>query len=202
MRSTVAVVLVMLGIVTQPRASAAGDAGGAALQALTEGQCARRLLQVDGVSVATQACRYSTGLWRVEVDPALPGLALWRDAERVTTVLQVFRKPADAPIDVILPQLVAQGRVPDVEDCRFVAVSMRAAARSIAFHQVRPVGKRLAAIEARIRDEVPEPACGDYGWSTHGVRYFMTDTLRPDRVLYIDEGQDGTLIDAAGITVD
>ena len=37
------------------------------------------------------------------------------------------------------------------------------------------------------------------GWSTHGVRYFMTDLRRPDRVVYINEGQDGTQIDPRSI---
>jgi hypothetical protein len=201
-RDGLAWLLVAVAGAVSPQASARADSGDAALAALTEGQCVRRVLHLDGFSIPTQACRFSTGLWRVEVDPELPGLALWRDSDRLTTVLQVFRKPANAPVEAILPQLIAQARVPDVDDCRFVAVPLRPAARSIAFHQIRPVGKRLEAIEARIRHEIPEPPCGDYGWSTHGVRYFMTDFRRPDRVLYIDEGQDGTLIDPSGLSLD
>ena len=48
-------------------------------------------------------------------------------------------------------------------------------------------------------DEVPDPPCGAMGWSTHGVRYFMTDLRRPDRVVYINEGRDGTQIDPRSI---
>ena len=49
---------------------------------------------------------------------------------------------------------------------------------------------------------MPEPPCGDYGWSTHGVRYFMTDQRFPGRVVYVDIGQDGTMFDDPTITLE
>ena len=61
---------------------------------------------------------------------------------------------------------------------------------------------RVAAFEATPEDEVPEPPCGDYGWPTHGVRYFMTDQRFPGRVVYVDIGQDGTMFDDTTITLE
>lgn len=71
---------------------------------------------------------------------------------------------------------------------------MWAAPRTIAFFQVQPVGERLQRLKATPRDEVPDPPCGDYGWSTHGVRYFLTDLRAPQWLVYVNEGQDGTLV--------
>ena len=49
---------------------------------------------------------------------------------------------------------------------------------------------------------MPEPPCGEYGWSTHGVRYFFTDTRFPDRAVYVNTGQDGTMFDDTTITLE
>ncbi|MCE2909975.1 MAG: hypothetical protein O9343_14635 [Burkholderiaceae bacterium] len=47
--------------------------------------------------------------------------------------------------------------------------------------------------------EIPEPPCGPYGASTHGVRYFAFDPQRPDRIVFVDEGQDQPLFDARSL---
>lgn len=157
--------------------------------------CREVELAVAGVRLQAQDCRLSTGHWRVLAEPALPGLALWRDGDRQATVLQVFTKPADAPVSTILPALRAGGHIPDDEDCQPVPASpARAAPATQTRYEIRPVGARLRALQATPADQVPDPPCGAYGWSTHGVRYLLLDQRRPDRVLYLDEGQDGTLI--------
>ena len=67
---------------------------------------------------------------------------------------------------------------------------------------IQPTGARKAAFDATPSDEVPEPPCGDYGWSTHGLRYFMTDIRHPDNVLYLNEGQDGMMFDPRTVRID
>ena len=152
-------------------------------------------LSVAGLRLQAQDCQLSTGHWRVLAEPALPGLALWRDGDRQATVLQLFTKPADAPVSAILPALRAGGHIPDDEDCQPVPASpARAAPATQTRYEIRPFGARLRALQATAADQVPDPPCGAYGWSTHGVRYLLLDQRRPDRVLYLDEGQDGTLI--------
>ena len=69
-------------------------------------------------------------------------------------------------------------------------------------YEIRPFGARLRAFQATPADQIPDPPCGAYGWSTHGVRYLLLDQHRPDRVLYLDEGQDGTLIQPATLRWD
>lgn len=160
-------------------------------------------LAVDGLRLQAQDCRWRTGHWRVLAEPALPGLALWRDGDRQATVLQVFAKAADAPVTAILPALRAGGHIPDDPDCQPVPVSpAQAAPPTQTRYEIRPFGARLRAFQATPADQIPDPPCGAYGWSTHGVRYLLLDQRRPDRVLYLDEGQDGTLIQPATLRWD
>lgn len=48
--------------------------------------------------------------------------------------------------------------------------------------------------------EVPEPVCGAYGHSTHGVRYFITDLRWPELVIFVDEGQERPLFEPRSIS--
>jgi len=114
-------------------------------------------------------------------------------------VVQWFAKPPEAAVDAILQELRAKGLIPDDDACVFRPAA-RPGPRTQAYHDIRPVGARLTALEATPPDQIPDPPCGEAGWSTHGVRYFITDMRTPDWVLYVNEGQDGTLIDARSIT--
>ena len=155
-----------------------------------------------GVGIWAERCDLDTGLWVPRFDAALPGFVLTLDGRDEVTILQIFEKPGDAGVDAILPELRDRGYIPDDDECVFESAAIRPAPRTIAFYEIKPTGSRLAAFEATPDDDVPEPPCGDYGWSTHGLRYFMTDIRFPERVLYIDTGQDGTLFDPASITLE
>ena len=124
------------------------------------------------------------------------------DGEAEGTILQVFDKPADADVSAILPALRAKGYIPDDDDCVFEPAAIRPAPRTIAFYEIKPIGARKEAFDATPEDEVPEPPCGEYGWGTHGVRYFFTDTRFPERVIYVNTGQDGTMFDDTTITLE
>jgi hypothetical protein len=158
------------------------------------GACRTVTRHVDGLAMDTQDCHLSTGHWQVRADPALPGLVLWRDQERIATVLQTFAKAPDDGVDAVLPRLRALGLIPDDGDCRFVPAALRPLVRTQASFEIRPTGRRLERLQATPAGEVPDPPCGAVGWSTHGVRYFLTDLRRPDRVVFLNEGQDGTQI--------
>lgn len=157
--------------------------------------CTPERLRIGPLELTAQNCQLPTGHWRLAPEPALPGLALWHNDTRLATVLQLFAKPVREPVDAVLPALRAQGLIPPDEECIFSPVALRAAARSVSFFQIKPVGARLRALHATPPDQVPEPPCGTFGASTHGVRYFVTDLLHPGWALYLDEGQDGTFFD-------
>ena len=72
------------------------------------------------------------------------------------------------------------------------------APRTIAFHILTPIDQ--AALSPTVSGDIPEPACGPYGASTHGVRYFVTDLRWPDRAIFVDEGQERPMFDPSSIT--
>lgn len=145
-----------------------------------------------GLGVWAERCAFDTGVWELKFRDDLPGFVLTVDGKENGTVLQLLRKPGDAAVSAILPELRKRGYIPDDGDCLFEpAVAVGPAERTLAFFEIMPTGARKAAFDATPADEVPEPPCGEYGWSTHGERHFMTDTRHPDRVVYINTGQDG-----------
>lgn len=163
--------------------------------------CRAEILRAHGLQVEAQDCRYSTGRWRVRADDVLPGFALWRDDQRVDTVIHILRKPADAPLASVLPALAERALVPP-DDCVFVDAAARYPVPDRRrHHEIRPQGRRLAQLLATPADQVPDPPCGEYGASTHGVRYFVTDVRHPTRVLYVNLGQDGTQIAPSSIRI-
>ncbi|HET7715276.1 MAG TPA: hypothetical protein VFK86_06585 [Bauldia sp.] len=166
------------------------------------GSCTWEWKTGGGIGIWAERCDLQTGVWEPRFEASLPGFVLTVDGEDQGTILQVFDKPADADISAILPELRKKGYIPDDDDCVFEPAAIRPAPRTIAFYEIRPIGARLAAFEATPSDEVPDPPCGEYGWSTHGVRYFFTDTRFPERVIYVNTGQDGTMFDDTTITLE
>ena len=166
------------------------------------GSCTWEWKTGGGIGIWAERCDLPTGVWEPRFEASLPGFVLTIDGEAEGTILQVFDKPADADISAILPALRAKGYIPDDDECVFESAAVRPAPRTIAFYEIRPVGAGLAAFEATPDDEVPEPPCGEYGWGTHGVRYFLTDTRFPERVVYVNIGQDGTMFDDTTITLE
>ena len=67
--------------------------------------------------------------------------------------------------------------------------------------QVVPVGKRKEAFDSVVQTEVPEPPCGELGYRVDLIGFFMVNDANPDRVLYVNLGQDGTMIDINSITL-
>ena len=171
-------------------------------QSSVPGECAWQWMTGAGLGIWAERCDLVTGVWTPRFDETLPGFVLTVDGNDETVILQAFEKPADAPVSAILPELRQRGYIPDDDDCVFEAAALRPAPRTIAFYEIRATGARQEAFAATPPDEVPEPPCGDYGWGTHGVRYFMTDIRFPERVLYVNTGQDGTMFDATSITME
>lgn len=165
-------------------------------------RCDWQLMRGGGLAVWAERCTFDTGVWVPKFDEALPGFVLTVDGETVDTILHVFSKPAEAPVSTLLPELRRRGLIPDDEDCVFEPAAIRSAPRTLAFFHIMPRGKRKEAFDATPRDEVPEPPCGDYGWSTHGTRYFLTDVAHPGRVLYVNTGQDGMMFDETTVTLE
>jgi hypothetical protein len=165
-------------------------------------RCQWHWKQGGGIGIWAERCAFDTGVWELEFRENLPGFVLTVDGGDEQTVLQRFTRPAGAGPSAILPELRRRGYIPDDDECVFEPAAIRPAVRTIAFFEIKPTGKRKAAFDATPADEVPDPPCGEYGWSTHGVRYFMTDTRHPNAVVYVNIGQDGMMFDDATVTLE
>jgi hypothetical protein len=155
-----------------------------------------------GVALWTESCKLATGHWQVKWDDEVRGFALWVNDERTGTVVQLFTLAEGAGIATLLPELRARKLITDTDDCVFEPAAMWPAPRTMAFFEIKPKGEALKLLEATPPDEVPEPPCGDYGWGTHGTRYFITDIRHPGTVIYADEGQDGMMFDPKTIRLE
>lgn len=159
--------------------------------------CAWEWRSFGGVGVWAQRCALSTGLWALRAESTLPGFSLTVNDADAVTVLQVFSWDPKQGMAGLTTALRRSGAAPRDGECVLEPMAGRPEAGAIAFLELRPIGARLKAFEATPRGEVPAPPCGEYGWSTHGVRYFFTDKRRPGRALYVNTGQDGMMFDAS-----
>lgn len=160
----------------------------------TDAACSWVWTEGDGISLWTEACKLPTGSWAVKWKDTIPGFELEANGQPVLTVVHVLKKPADAPLRAVLPSLIKAGLIPDTPDCVLKPAVIKTRPPGTTAFEIRPEGARLKALESTPQDEVPEPPCGDYGWSTHGIRYVLVNPSHPDTVVYVDEGQDGTMI--------
>jgi hypothetical protein len=162
--------------------------------------CERGTLSAGPLRIDAWSCALPTGRWHLRAEPGLPGFALWIDDTRQETVVHALPRAAGAPLSSVVAALARAGLVP-ADDCVMLRTRRHVAPRGARAYEIRPTGARLAALLGTPRDEVPEPPCGEYGWSTHGVRGFVVDPRRPQWVVYLNQGQDGMLFDPATLVV-
>ncbi|WP_421694259.1 hypothetical protein [Aestuariivirga sp.] len=145
----------------------------------------------------TETCKFDTGLWDVVYDAGTDRFALRVNAGEPYTVLQPFHEAGGAT--ALLPGLKARGLVLDTADCVMAKVEDQPAPDGWTAWQVVPTGKLKQAFDAVVQTEVPDPPCGKLGYAADSVGFFMVSNDHPDRVVYANLGQDGTMIDLASI---
>lgn len=151
-----------------------------------------------GIGLWTEDCKFDTGRWDVTYDAASDFFALRVDAGDPFPVVRQFRKDGGLSPEQLLPELKAKGLVLDDAECVFEISAEQAAPAGWTQWHVKPIGKRK---EAQRADEVPEPACGELGYAVDFIGFFMVHKDFADRVVYVNLGQDGTMIDLPSITL-
>jgi hypothetical protein len=151
-----------------------------------------------GFGLWTERCAFETGTWAVEYNAESQTFMLSVNGESPSVVMRAFPL-THGTIEGLLPALAAEGLIPDDGECVFAPAEGLAPKAGRTFFEIVPVGERRRAYEAQPADEVPEPACGDYGMSADGVSFFFTDAAIPGFAFYVNLGQDGTLIDETSI---
>lgn len=150
-----------------------------------------------GVGLWTETCKFDTGLWAVTYDAAQDSFALRVNDGEPYTVLQPFRAAGGPP--ALLATLKARGLARDTADCVMARVADQPAPAGWSAWQVVPTGRLKEDFDRQVQVEIPEPPCGKLGYAVDSVGFFMVKDDAPDRVLYANLGQDGTMIDLASI---
>ena len=161
--------------------------------------CRWERVEGGGLAFRAQACDLATGRWRVAWNPQRQAFELTVDGQTHTLVVQPWplgATGAQGDLAGVVVALKAAGHLPADSDCRFVPAAVRPLPRTAATFVLAPP-RPVPPVTAS--GEVPEPPCGAYGASTHGVRYFLTDLRWPDVAVFVDEGQDQAMFDARSI---
>ena len=145
----------------------------------------------------TETCKFDTGLWGVSYDENNDLFALRVNDGEPYTVLQQFHEQGGPT--ALLATLKKQGLVFDKDECQMAQVTDQPAPAGWTAWQVVPTGKLKEAFDKQVQVEVPDPPCGKLGFDVDSVGFFMVKNDMPDRVLYANLGQDGTMIDLSSI---
>lgn len=180
-----------------------GHANGSSLPAMPEWQtdtnnCSWRWREGEGIGLWAETCRFNGATWQVAWDDDLAAFVTKNDDTVIGLAVQAFTLSSGASIAALSEKLVEAGSLDANHACIWQTIALRPAPRTIAFHVLSPMDQ--AALSPTVAGDIPDPACGPYGVSTHGVRYFVTDLRWQDRAIFVEEGQERPMFDPASIT--
>lgn len=161
--------------------------------------CSWRWVQGGGLGFWSETCLLSTGQWSVVWDEIQNGFVLQHQNQNVDLVVQPWKISLDTGIASLSKSLIEAGYLAPNNDCQWESVPIRRSPRTMSFFELR--SSKPNALAPTAQGEVPEPLCGPYGQSTHGVRYFVVDLRWPDLAIFVNEGQERPMFDPASITV-
>jgi hypothetical protein len=160
--------------------------------------CAWHWKEGGGIGLWAETCRFNGATWHVVWDEDKAAFVTRNDDSDMGIAVQAFALPGGAGITALSEALIETGSLDANAECVWQPVAPRPAPRTTAFRVLTPVN--AAALTPTPLGDVPEPVCGPYGASTHGIRYFMTDLRWPGRAIFVEEGQERPLFDPASIT--
>lgn len=148
-------------------------------------------------SIWSYACGPGYGNVRLAPDDALPGFVVESTdpaAPARSVAIRFFDKPADAPIESILPAVRAAS--PGVGTAACVLAARVVEDGAPASYVFTPEGAAKVAYDSALAgDEIPEPPCGELGVSHVGDRSFRV--LSPEKVAFIEFGSEIQIFDAS-----
>lgn len=146
-----------------------------------------------------ESCTFPTGQWEVVWNEQAAAFILQVDGQAQQVVVQSWPYSKNGGAEILQDALIEAGQLSKTAACKFVPAAIRPAPRTMVFFTLSPQDPN--AMKPTSAGEVPDPQCGPYGASTHGVRYFVTDLRWLDRAIFIDEGQERPLFDPRSLTV-
>ena len=154
-----------------------------------------------GIGLWTEECKFDTDSWSVTYNEADESFGQGTSKDDQYAVLRLFHKKADENPDVILPALRKANLIPDDDECKFEISKDETLTPYLKVYDIMPLGKRKAAYEAVPENELPDPPCGELGLAVDYEAYWVIDDRHPDRLLFINLGQDGSMFDPFSITL-
>ena len=154
-----------------------------------------------GIGVWAEECKFHTGLWALAYDAAQDNFALSVDGKNPFPVLRQFHKKPDEAPDALLKDFKAKGLISSDSECKFEKSKDHKSTGTWEFLEIVPTGRLKENFDALPKDEIPDPPCGEIGFAVGFVGYFMINSKHPDRVLYVNLGQDGTMFDPTSISL-
>jgi len=154
-----------------------------------------------GIGLWAEDCKFDTGLYAVSYDEKTDSFMQSVDGNDPYAVLRQFHKKPEEGPDALLPQLKAAKLVPDDDECKFQPGEAAKNFGTWITYDIMPLGKRKEIYDASPSDEIPDPPCGELGVAVDFQAYFMIDSRHPDRVLYVNLGQDGSMFDPFSISL-
>jgi hypothetical protein len=161
--------------------------------------CAWHWREGGGIGLWVENCDFNGRIWQVVWDADRAAFVTRNDEADLGIAVQSFAVPESEGIAALSGTLIAAEALAPDAACIWQAIALRPAPRTMAFHTLSPSDP--TALAPTPSGEIPEPVCGPYGASTHGVRYFITDLRWPERAIFVEEGQERPLFDPASITV-
>jgi hypothetical protein len=152
-----------------------------------------------GLGLWTEECTFNNAKWRVVWDKGRSAFVIRNGKADMGIAVQPFALPEGADIAALSLRFIASGHLKADAECSWQPLAVRPAPRTITFYVLAPVDPDALAPTAQ--GEVPDPACGPYGASTHGIRYFILDVRWPNLAIFVEEGQERPLFDPASITM-
>ena len=112
------------------------------------------------------------------------------------SIVKVFTKAPDAPLDSVLPAVRAASPGPATETCAFAPSTSYDNAGKPRF-VLEPTGPAKVAWDASVQGDAPGDApCGDLGVSIVDDRYFEVAHDSPVTVVFVDLGSEIQIFDA------
>ena len=142
----------------------------------------------------TEDCSLETGRRVVAYDASQDLYRVTIDGKPFVTVLRQFREPGGP--QALVPKLRAQGLLNDAE-CQMTQVTDEPglAPPGWTAWRMMPTGALKEAFDKEAQEQIPEPPCGPLGYTVDSVSFFMVKDDAPDRVFFVDLGQERAMFD-------
>ena len=165
--------------------------------------CRWTWVQGKDIGVWYELCSYDGAAVDAVFDDATGELLIKpkNSEEEPYAILREFQA-AGGP-EALLPELRKKGLTADTDECKFQPVKepLVVLPKGWTAWEVAPTGKLKEEFDKTPEGDIPEPPCGNLGLAVDYIGFFMVHKDHPERIVYVDLGQDVSAIDLPSITL-